>query len=141
MSLTKILPYFRTCLCDLGYEEWVTESESEEPPNQSIEDYFRLRIGSGTFDPVRHTSFPLTIPVEVNLYFNTHNDFKEGMDRFMEKTELALCKILSVNKRYGPEIKSIAPTGLRPEPIDGSNDNTVKAVLDFDVRLELEFKE
>lgn len=141
MGLANVLPYFRECLCDLGYEEWEVEIDSENPPKTINEKSFRLTMGNVTIAPARHTTFSFTVPVVLNLYFNTHRDPVEGMDCALEDTDLVLCNLLDVEKRYGSVLKSVSPTSIIYEAIDATNDNILKAVIDFDIVLELEYRQ
>lgn len=141
MSLTLVLPYFRECLCDLNFEEWKTELDSDNPPSTIIERAFRLEIGNIIIQPARHTTFNFSFPVELNLYFKTYLDPVEGMDCALRTTEEVLCCLLAAEKRYGSDLKSISPTSIIYEALADTNDNVIKAIIDFDINLEIEYRD
>lgn len=141
MSLVSVLPYFRDCLCSLDYEEWVTELDSDVPPSTIIERSFRLEIGNIIANPARHTTFNFVFPVQLDLYFKTYRDQAEGTDCALERIEEVLCCILAAERRYGSDLKSISPSSIVFEAIADSNDNVMKAIIDFDVNLEIEYRD
>jgi len=144
MMLTKVLPYFRDCLCSIGLEEWNGDVNSEEPPNTTIERNFTLQLGNILVEPVNHTSFTYEVPVTVVIYTKTYRSQIEGVDCLIEKAEEVNCCLLEVTKRYGgceDPLKSISPESISFEPISVTNDNVLKAVMDFNVRLEIEYRE
>jgi len=144
MSLTAVLPYFRDCICSIGYVEWEAEVTSDEPPNSTVERNFTLNLGNILVNPVNHTSFEYTVPVTVIIYTKTFRSKHEGIDCLLEKVDDVNCCLLDVRKRYqaaGGVIKSISPNNVNFEPISISNDNVLKAVMDFDVRLEVSYGE
>ena len=140
MSLTKILPYFSDCLNSLSYEEWNTELDSESPPNTILEKSFQTKMGSITIESASHTTFKNTVPIELNLWFKTYADPAKGLNDALQKVEEVLCCLLDAKTRYGSDIKSISPTNIVFEAIDATNDNVLKAVLDFDVVIEVEYR-
>jgi len=139
VSITKVLPYFRDCLCSIGLEEWTAEVTSDEPPNTTVDRNFRNILA----EAVNHTSFEYRVPVTVILYAKTFRSQIEGVDCLIEKVEEANCCLLDLVKRYQAEqnnIKAVVPTSVSFEPISVTNDNVLKAVMDFEVVLHVEYR-
>ena len=141
MGLCDVLPYFRENLCNAGYEEWTVELDSENPPNSIADKVFKLDVGNITASPARHTSFNFIFPVELIMYFKTFNKPIQGRDDALQEIDEVMGLLLDVEKRYGASLKSIVPTSVLLEAIDQTNDNILKVTIDFDVNLELEYRQ
>lgn len=141
MALCDVLPYFREQMCNDGYEEWEVELDSENPPNSIADKVFKLDVGNITGSAARHTTFNFLMPVEMILYFKTYNRPVKGRDDALREIDNVLANVLDVKKRYGVDLKSIVATSVLIEALDQTNDNILKVTIDFDVNLELEYRE
>lgn len=141
MGLCDVMPYFREKLCSQGYKEYDSELESDDVPKTIAEKSFKMDLGNITAGASRHTSFQFLVPVELVLYFHTYLNKAKGVDEAVEKVDDILALILDESSRYGSSLKAIEPTSILFEAVDESNDNTLRCVLDFDVKLELEYKQ
>lgn len=138
LVLTRVIPYLRNVLQDMGYVEHDDEFDSENIANTVINKTFLITPSGITASVASHTSFEWTFSIVVNLFFEGYRKPSDAIDGALENVELFLDQVLDINKRYAIEgVQTLRPTNVDFEPVEESNDSIIKASIGLTATVQM----
>lgn len=140
MSLTSVLSYFRTRLNGLGHTEWTDAFNFENIPETIIDRSYHLDFNPTSLNSINQNHIDLTQSVTVRLFVKGYSDPSAGRDRLISLAQGVICDIINpTNSTVGPAVKGADFSTMNIVPVAESNDNTMFAEIEFNVRTALEF--
>jgi len=140
MSITGVLPYFRERLNGLGHSEWADALNFDNIPETIIDRAYHLDFGPLVGNSRNQNVSDLSPGVTVRLFVKGYRNTNEARDRLISFAQEAICDIIDPrNATIGPAVKNVVFTSMNIIPIDGSNDNTMYAEMNFSARTFLVF--
>lgn len=140
MSIAAVLPYFRTRINGLGHKEWRDALNFENIPETILDRAYHLDFNPTLGNGRNHTALDLNQDVTVRLFAKGYTDTSATRDRLISLAQEVICDIIDPrNSTIGPAVKNVEFSSMNIIPIDGSNDNTMYAEMNFSVRTFLEF--
>lgn len=138
LVLTRFIPYLRTALDGLGFNEHEDEFDQDNIANTVIDKTYLITPNSITSSVSSHTSFEWTFPVVVTLFFSGYRKPSDAVDGALENIELFLDEVLDVSKRFSIEgLQTLRPTNIDFSPVDGSNDTIIQASIGLTATIQM----
>ena len=110
--------------------------DSEDVSTEATEGRFKIIFGDSASSWVGDALQEL-IPVSVVIYSENGREMNEIFDQYYSKARnirnMAINKRNSANSSF---FNDVLPGGITPEPIDVSNDNTVKFTINFSLKID-----
>ena len=133
MSLTAVLPYFRTRLEALGYEEWRDAFDVENIPENILDGAYHLELQPSDASPANQTVTQFEMPVLVRVFFKgyTNDDSSSTVDTVIAAAENIFNSVLGSSNRLGVDIKNVTPGSFSVQPKSISNSNDMILELNF----------
>lgn len=141
MSLTIVRPFFRTVLDGQGYTEWTDGFNFENIPSTLLDLSYHIETVNCVGVRMNQLDQELELDVKISLFFKGYRDPAEAIDLSIQKVEDFIKEVLKPGFRvgqYASGIKNIVFEGFALEPKDGTNDNLVKADVNFVVFVIIE---
>ncbi len=140
MSITKILPYFRTRLNSLGFKEWTDALNFENIPDTILDGSYHLDFGSTNTNQNNQVDIDLGQTITVRLFCKGYRNTSETRDKLIANAENVFCDIIDPrNATIGPAVKDVGFTSMDIIALDDSNNNTMYAEMLFEARTFLQY--
>lgn len=138
MSLTDVRPYFTNRLTALGFTEWDDAFQDDNIPSTILDRAFFQTLIGVTGETTTALDVELTATVEVRCFFKGYREPVLALNEAIDRSEKVIKSCVNTLNQAGTGIKGVYLNSLGLEPINlDGNDNVVKAVLVFDVRVYL----
>lgn len=138
MSITSIKPYFRTQLNTLGLTEWDDGFADDNIPSTLIDGAYFQFINSVTGVQLNNNHLEMSVNHEVRVYFKGFRDPATAIDESVLKCEDIIKAVANIVNQDGTDLKGVYLGNLTIEPLEAdNNDNIIRAILTFDVRIFL----
>ena len=137
MSMSSVLPYFRTRMESLGYVEHRDAFDFENIPENILDKAYHLTLSPVDFIDANQTMHQISFPVVVRAFFKgySNDDSTSTLDDVIVETELIYADILSLANRLGIDIKNVTPGGFVINPVSDSNQNDLVLEMEFTAQL------
>jgi hypothetical protein len=136
MSLSLVRPFIRTRLNELGFQEWPDGFNTENIPETLLDKAYHIATPSADFGTLNHHDQPIDLRQELSIFRKGFRDPAEAIDTIIGDCEDIVCDLLDPENRFDGHL-NIVFRGFTIEPLNDENDNSVKAVLSFDVVVTL----
>ncbi len=140
MSITNVIPYFRSILKGLGHKEWEDAFNNDNIPSTILNNAFHLRLGDGT--PIKQNMHLIEMeqPIKVSLFLKGYLKPALGRDNAVKACEAVMKKALNAETRTSEfvGIKNVLFSGFRVGELAIENDNVIRAEIDFNCVVYLE---
>lgn len=138
--MTNVLPYFRARLNGLGHKEWADSLNFNNIPETIVDRSYHLDFNPTVQNTQNQNQLDMAQDMTVRLFVKAYRNTSAGRDRLISLAQEAICDIISpLNGDIGPDVKHVEFNSMNIIPIDGSNDNTMYAEMNFSARLILQF--
>lgn len=137
MSWSQVYDYFRTKLEANGLTEYVEGFDPDNIPSTLVDGAFwqNLRLVSGA--GLTNQSLEVTIDHEITVYFKGFREPREAQKECLNRAELVIAACVDHKAQVSP-FKGVNFVDLSLEPLsDSLNDNVVRAIIAFEVRMFL----
>jgi hypothetical protein len=131
MSVTLVLPLFRTRMDDLGYREWTDGFNVENIPSTIIDKSYHLEVNDGSGGVINQHVQNISMPITLRVFRNGFRDPASMRDEMLGDMEAIVCDILLPAVRLSSGIKNIVFDSFSLLPLDVSNDNSVILEMNF----------
>lgn len=142
MSLTAVRPFFRSVLNGQGYQEWVDAFNVENIPSTLLtKGAYHIESNEVVGVKLNQSDQELEMRISVSMYFKGYRNPSEAVDSAINKIQNFLKELLKPSNRigqYDDGIKNVTFNDYALEPINISNDNIVKASVNFTVFVIIE---
>lgn len=130
LSLELVRPYFRTRLNALSYTEWADGFGIDNIPDTILDRSYHIQHGNIVQRSRGGSDIVYVVPITINVFYKGFRDVSTAIDQGMAGAE-AIVNACVKQANYTNPIKIVEFGGFTVEPLDESNDNTVKAVINF----------
>lgn len=138
MSLTAIIPYFRKVCTDNGLREWTDAFNVENIPSNIYDKCFHLSWGDINGESPQNIGQFINSLATIRFFMKGYKEPAKVKEDAMALGESILKDACSPARRsLVPEIKNVTFQSMRPDPVSGSNDNTIMITQNFLVRTAL----
>jgi hypothetical protein len=142
MSLTAVRPFFRSVLNSQGYQEWVDAFNIENIPSTVLtKGAYHIESNEVTGVKLNQADQELEMRVRINMFFKGYRNPSEAVDSAINKIQTFLKELLKPTNRIGQYedgIKNVVFNDYGLESLNISNDNVVKASVNFTVFVIIE---
>lgn len=135
MSISQVRTFIKKqiALVDPNLKEHLDLSD-ENIPQTILDEHYHIEYGSSS-DSQDDNELQTSQSVTVKLFKRGFNKPITAMDTIIDKAhEIRRC-IISTTATLGDDMLKVESISLTPEPIDETNDNTIKISLEFNIRL------
>jgi hypothetical protein len=141
VSWSQVRTFFNTriAIADPSLSEWTSSfaPDVENIPQTLIDNKYHLFFDAGNSNPALGTAYEDNISVVVSLWKRGFGNPAQALQDLFDRAFCVRGNL--VNPSFlvtdGGNIKSVENTGISPDQIDESNDNTLQIQLGFNVRL------
>lgn len=137
MSITLIRPLFKTRLELMEFHEHTDGFAQDNIPATILEKAFHIMIRSGNGLTQNQNDQPIEIETTLSLWRDGYADPAAAMAQMEQDIQEVICDIQSSAQRLGSGLHNIVLEGFTIDPISDDNDNKVKGVIIFQVRVHL----
>jgi len=131
MSLTAVLPLFRSRLDALGYKEWDDVFNIENIPSTILNNSYHLEVSPVSGAGISHRVQNASMSVTLRVFLKGYRDIKTARDEAILSADGILCDIVASGTRLGTSVKNIIFDGYSLLPLDDSNDNAIIIEMNF----------
>ena len=138
MSLTSVLPYFRSVMTTaLNHREWKDAFSDDNIPSTIIDRSYHLLLGESSNIKQNQDLIEVLQPVSVKLYIKGFRDTSEGRDRAVQYQEAAIKEALETDRRGAAYtgIKNVLYQGGGLTELSTDNDNLIRITLNFNCHV------
>jgi len=137
MSVTAVIPLFRTQMDGLGYNEWTDAFNIENIPSTIIDGSYHIEVGNGSGGVINQHVQNISMPIVLRLFRRGFRDSASMRDEMLGELETIICNILAPAIRLSVSVKNIEFDGFTLEPLDESNDNSAILEMNFTNKIIL----
>lgn len=139
MGLVDVRPYFRARLNSLGYKEWSDGFNFDNIPENIIDKAYHIDDFEVTFESLNQTDLELDVSVTTRLFFKGFRNVKEALDICNERLDAILVEVLKPTNRLTGTLglRNVLLSSIKKEPVDVSNDNTIRVAIVWSVQVNL----
>ena len=136
MSLSQARSFIKQqiSLVEPDLIEWRDSFENENIPQSKIDNYYHIEFGSLSSAPDGNSitdSWTMILTIWKRGFVSP----VEAFDEILDTANCIRLKIIDPRATLTDNIHSIESNSISPEPIDESNDNTIKVSLEFNIKL------
>lgn len=138
MSLTSVLPYFRSVMTtSLNHKEWKEAFADDNIPSTIIDRSYHLLLGDTSNIKQNQDLIEITQPVSVKLYVKGYRNTSDGRDRAVEYQEAIIKEALETDRRATTYsgIKNVIYQGGGLTELAVDNDNLIRVTLNFNCHV------
>lgn len=136
MSLTGIRQFIRTNMDDLGFQEWTDAFNTDNIPNDILDKSYHILSTTVDESTVNMHDLPLEFEQQISVFRKGFRDPAQAVDTIIEDCENIICELMHPDNRFDGHVNTIF-RGFTIAPLNAENDNCVKAILTFNVRVIL----
>ena len=136
MKLADIRPFLREALTDLGFTEWPDGFNFANIPENISEKAFHILNPSGDGGPISMHDQQVSVLSEIRLFRKGFRNPGETIDKIMADLDNVICDLFHPEKRFDGHL-NITLNGFEINPLSDSNDNSVVATLNVNVKVTL----
>lgn len=132
-GLTKVLPYFRAVMNDLGHKEWRDAIPDDNIPNTIIHRSYHLLIATVGSARQNQSLIEMECPIGVTLIVKGYKDTSSGMDLAVTYEEEILKKALENFRRAATYdgIKNVKFVSGEIKELNKQTDNIFRITMIF----------
>lgn len=138
MSLTSVLPYFRSVMTTaLQHKEWKDAFSDDNIPSTIIDRSYHILLGDTSNIKQNQDLIEVNQPVAVKLYIKGFRDTSDGRDRAVQYQEAAIKETLETDRRAAAYtgIKNVTYVGGGLTELSADNDNLIRITLNFNCHV------
>lgn len=133
MSLSNVLPYFRSVMNSLNHSEWKDALSDDNIPSNLLDRAYHLLLEDAS--PIKQNQDVIEInqPISVKLYVKGFRTTSDGRDRAVLFQEGVIKKALEDARRCTTYvgIKNVLFVGGGIRELSSDNDNIMRVTLNF----------
>lgn len=136
MSLSQARAFIRQqiALVDPKLIEWRDSFNDENIPQTKIDQYYHIEFGDLASVKDENSIMDSWI-VTVHIWKRGFNNPIDAFDSIIDTGNCIRLKIIDSRATLTDNIHSVESNSIFSEPIDDSNDNTIKISLEFNIKL------
>lgn len=132
MSLVDIKPYIRSKLNPAGFREWKDALNVENIPSTRLHKAYHIELSNSRGDSLNQHVYQSSISTQLTVFLKGIKDTDKSLDLALELIEDIIVLLLDPTVRVTqPNIKSVFCESFNIDPIDSSNDNSLKITMNF----------
>ena len=136
MSLSQARTFLKRqiAIIEPDLKEWKDSFNTDNIPQTKIDDYFHINFGelsSAQADNWIQDNWTCT----VTIWKRGFSDVSSSFDSIIDTANCIRLKVIDPKAILTDNIHSIESNSITPEPIEDSNDNTIKVSLEFNIKL------
>lgn len=133
MSLTKVIPYFRTVMDTLGHKEWKDALADDNIPSTVLDRSYHILMGDASNIKQNQDAIEVNQPIAVKLFVKGYRQTADGRDRAITYQEAIIKKALEDARRCQTYegIKNVIFQNGGITELSSDNDNTMRVTLNF----------
>lgn len=131
MSLTSVVPLYRTQMDGLGYEEWTDAFNVENIPSTILDGAYHIEVGSGDGAVINQHVLNTNFPIVLRLFRRGFRDPASMRDEMLGELQTIVCDILAPSVRLSSGVKNIVFNGWVLSPLSDTNDNSIMLEMNF----------
>ncbi len=133
MSLTKVVPYFRTVMTTLGHKEWKDALDDTNIPSTVLDRSFHIMVGDST--PIKQNQDLIEInqAMSISLFVKGYRDTATGRDQALTYQEAIIRKALEDARRATTYdgVKNVKYAGGNISELSDTNNNVMRLTMNF----------
>ncbi len=131
MSVTLVVPLFRTRMDGLGYREHTDGFNIENIPSTIIDKSYHIEVITGTGGVINQHVQGVDMPITLRVFREGFRDPAAMRDEMLGDMQSIICDILTPAVRLTSGIKNIVFDSFSLLPLDDSNDNSIILEMNF----------
>ena len=131
MSFSSVLPYVRSRLEALGYDEHPDAFNPDNVPSTDFDTTYHVELLPSIPQRRDHTSEQINVPFRIRIYYKLLRSTNEGRDEVVAIADTVYDEVIAAQNRLGEAVKSVEFDFWNIEQLADSNDNAVKLVMEF----------
>lgn len=137
MSLTSVVPYFRTAMNSLNHTEWKDAFSDDNIPSTLMDRAYHILVSETNNIKQNQDLIELEQAVSVKLYVKGYRTTSDGRDRAITYQENVIKEILETDRRAASYsgIKNVKYTGGGLTELSQDNDNLIRITLNFNCHV------
>lgn len=136
MRLADIRPFLREVVTDLGFTEWPDGFNFENIPENISEKAYHILTPSGDGGPISMHDQQVSVVNQIRIFRKGFRDPGEAIDTIMSDLDNVICDLFHPEHRFNGHL-NITLDGFEINPLSDSNDNSVVATLNVNVKVTL----
>lgn len=138
MSMTAVIPYFRTIMKDvMGFQEHKDPFNIENNPSTYINKSFHVELGDASFIKQSQNAIEMTIPASVRFWYKGTKEPWLARDSAVQSAETLIKKALAPGRRLTGSLKNVTLSSVSHQALSLSNDNVIETKVDFQTMVIL----
>ena len=136
MSYSKVRTYINQQI-SLEYpdmKEWKDSFNNENIPQTLIDNYYHIEFGNITTTQGDNW-IEDAMSATIYIFKRGFSEPVEAMDKVMDIANCIRLRVIDPKASLTDNITSVETNSVTPEPVDESNDNTIKIGIEFNFRL------
>jgi len=131
MSVTLVVPLFRTRMDGLDYSEWTDTFDIENIPSTILDKSYHVEVNDGSGGVINQHVQNVSMPVTLRVFRRGFRDPASMRDEMLGDMETIICDILLPAVRLSSGIKNIVFDSFSLLPLDDSNENSIILEMNF----------
>lgn len=136
MKLADIRPFLREVMNDQGFTEWPDGFNFENIPENIEEKAYHILTPSGDGGPISMHDQQIGVTNEIRIFRKGFRKPGETIDLIMSDLDNVICDMFHPENRFKGHL-NITLDGFEINPLSDSNDNSVVATLNVNVKVTL----
>ncbi len=133
MSLTKVVPYFRTVMTTLGHKEWKDALDDTNIPSTILNRAFHIMPTEASSLKQNQDAIEIEQAVAVKLYVKGFSNTAAGRDLAMQYQEDVIRSALtdSTRAQLYPGLKNVKFSGSNLTELSANNNDVIRVTMNF----------
>ena len=137
MSITNVVPYFRTVMNSLGHREWTDAFNDDDIPRTVLDRSYHIELGALANDKQNQDLIEVVQSVAVKLYVKGFRNTADGRDKSAQYMDAIIKKALEDDRRAQSYagVKNVRLVGGDIGELSTDNDNAMRVTINFNCHL------